>query len=389
MNISIVGMGYVGCANALLLAQHNVVSIVDIDEQKVKDFNSGILPIQDSMAAKYLDEKDLNIMATSSIFEGTKDADFIILALPTDYNESNNLYDTDVIESVINEIIVLNNTATIIIKSTINIGFTRYVREKFNYKKIIFSPEFLREGHALEDNLNPSRIIVGDQSVEARSFSALLAQGADKQDINILLTTPESAECIKLFSNSFLAMRVAFFNELDSYCLENNISAKSVIEGVSLDPRIGNYYNNPSFGYGGYCLPKDSKQLLSAFQDVPQKLIDAIVESNKARKGYLLSKILEQKPSKVGIYKLAMKEGSDNSREAAVIDIMEGLYDSGVEVLIYDLAVNKKSFPLYSYCTDLQSFLSEADVIVANRLNKDLLGFKDKVFTRDIFQSDE
>ena len=389
MNISIVGMGYVGCANALLLAQHNVVSIVDIDEQKVKDFNSGILPIQDSMAAKYLDEKDLNIMATSSIFEGTKDADFIILALPTDYNESNNLYDTDVIESVINEIIVLNNTATIIIKSTINIGFTRYVREKFNYKKIIFSPEFLREGHALEDNLNPSRIIVGDQSVEARSFSALLAQGADKQDINILLTTPESAECIKLFSNSFLAMRVAFFNELDSYCLENNISAKSVIEGVSLDPRIGNYYNNPSFGYGGYCLPKDSKQLLSAFQDVPQKLIDAIVESNTARKGYLLSKILEQKPSKVGIYKLAMKEGSDNSREAAVIDIMEGLYDSGVEVLIYDLAVNKKSFPLYSYCTDLQSFLSEADVIVANRLNKDLLGFKDKVFTRDIFQSDE
>ncbi|MDA9690417.1 nucleotide sugar dehydrogenase [Pseudomonadota bacterium] len=389
MNISVVGMGYVGCANALLLAQHNIVSIVDIDEQKVKDFNSGTLPIQDSMAAKYLDEKDLNIMATSSIIEGTKDADFIILALPTDFNESNNLYDTDVIESVINEIIILNNTATIIIKSTINIGFTRYVREKFNYKKIIFSPEFLREGHALEDNLCPSRIIVGDQSDEAKSFSALLSQGAEKQNIEILLTTPESAECIKLFSNSFLAMRVAFFNELDSYCLENNIETKSVIEGVSLDPRIGNYYNNPSFGYGGYCLPKDSKQLLSAFQDVPQKLIDAIVESNKARKDYLLAKILEKNPTKVGIYKLAMKEGSDNSREAAVIDIMEGLLASGVEVLIYDLAVNEQSFPSYSYCTDLESFLSEADVILANRLNKDLLGSKDKVFTRDLFQSDE
>jgi len=389
MNISVIGMGYVGCANALLLAQHNKVSIIDIDERKVKDFNSGILPIQDSMATKYLDEKELNVIATSSIIKGTKDADFIILALPTDFNESNNLYDTDVIESVINEIIILNNTATIIIKSTINIGFTRYVREKFNYKKIIFSPEFLREGHALEDNLNPSRIIVGDQSVEARSFSALLAQGADKQDIDILLTTPESAECIKLFSNSFLAMRVAFFNELDSYCLENNISAKSVIEGVSLDPRIGNYYNNPSFGYGGYCLPKDSKQLLSAFQDVPQKLIDAIVESNKARKGYLLSKILEQKPVKVGIYKLAMKEGSDNSREAAVIDIMEGLYDSGVEVLIYDLAVNEQSFPLYACYTNLQSFLSDSDLILANRLNEDLVKFKDKVFTRDLFQSDE
>ncbi|MDB9783543.1 nucleotide sugar dehydrogenase [Gammaproteobacteria bacterium] len=389
MKISVVGMGYVGCANAILLAQNNSVSIIDIDQQKVEDFNSGLLPIQDSMAAEYLAEKDLHIIATSSIEIGVKDADFIILALPTDFDESTNLYNTDVIESVINEIIVLNNTATIIIKSTINIGFTRYVREKFNYKKIIFSPEFLREGHALEDNLSPSRIIVGDQSNEAKSFSALLAQGAKKQNIEILLTTPESAECIKLFSNSFLAMRVAFFNELDSYCLENNIAAKSVIEGVSLDPRIGNYYNNPSFGYGGYCLPKDSKQLLSAFQDVPQKLIDAIVESNKARKGYLLAKILEKKPSKVGIYKLAMKEGSDNSREAAVIDIMEGLFTSGVQVLIYDLAVNKKSFPLYSYCTDLQSFLSEADVIVANRLNKDLLGFKDKVFTRDIFQSDE
>ena len=389
MKISVVGMGYVGCANALLLAQHNSVSIIDIDQQKVEDFNSGLLPIHDSMAAEYLAEKDLHIIATSSIEIGVKDADFIILALPTDFDESTNLYNTDVIESVINQILLLNNTATIIIKSTINIGFTRYVRAKFNYKEIIFSPEFLREGHALEDNLSPSRIIVGDNSSEAQSFSQLLLQGAKKKNIEIILTEPESAECIKLFSNSFLAMRVAFFNELDSYCLENNISAKSVVEGVSLDPRIGNYYNNPSFGYGGYCLPKDSKQLLSAFQDVPQKLIDAIVDSNDARKKYLLSKILEQNPTTVGIYTLAMKEGSDNSREAAVIDIMEGLHAAGVKILIYDLAINERSFPTYACYKDLQAFLSDSDLILANRMNNDLEGFKDKVFTRDLFQSDD
>jgi UDPglucose 6-dehydrogenase len=389
MNIAVVGMGYVGCANALLLAQHNLVSIIDISQKKIEDFKRGILPIDDSIAAQFLSKANLKIVATTSLKEGAKDADFIILALPTDFNDNTNLYDTDIIESVIKEIIAFNNTVTIIIKSTINIGFTRFVREKYNYEKIIFSPEFLREGHALEDNLNPSRIIVGDESKEAKSFSELLAHGANKASIDILHTSPESAECIKLFSNSFLAMRVAFFNELDTYCMENNIPTKSVIEGVALDPRIGNYYNNPSFGYGGYCLPKDSKQLLSAFQDVPQKLIDAIVESNQSRKDYLITKILEKKPSKVGVYKLAMKEGSDNSREAAVIDIMEGLHAEGVEVLIFDLSINKESFPLYSCYEDLSLFLLDSDLILANRLNQELASFKDKVFTRDLFQSDE
>ena len=389
MKISVVGMGYVGCANGLLLAQHNSVSIIDIDQQKVENFKKGVLPIQDSIANQFLEEKNLDIVATSSLKEGIKDAEFIILALPTDFNESTNLYDTDIIESVIKEIIDLNTRATIIIKSTINIGFTNYVRKKYEYSNIIFSPEFLREGHALEDNLKPSRIIVGDISTQAMLFSNLLLAGSLDQNTNVLHTSPESAECIKLFSNSFLAMRVAFFNELDSYCLQNNISTKSVIDGVSLDPRIGNFYNNPSFGYGGYCLPKDSKQLLSAFQDVPQKLIDAIVESNKARKDFLINKILEKQPSKVGVYKLAMKEGSDNSREAAVIDIINGLHALGIEILIYDLSINKRNFPNFLFYKDLKNFLNDSDLILANRLSNDIKKFKDKVFSRDLFQSDE
>ncbi len=389
MKIAVVGMGYVGCANALLLAQNNKVSIIDIDKKKVKNFNDGLIPIQDAAAENFLSNQDLDISSTFSLEEGIKGAHFIILALPTDFDENTNLYNTNIIESVIKDIIALNKNSIIIIKSTINIGFTQFVKEKYNYEKIIFSPEFLREGHALEDNLNPSRIIIGDQSSEAKHFSALLEQGATKKNIEIIHTTPESAECIKLFSNSFLAMRVAFFNELDSYCLENKISSESVIKGVSLDPRIGDYYNNPSFGYGGYCLPKDSKQLLSAFKDVPQKLIDAIVESNKARKDFILLKILEKSPSKVGIYKLAMKEGSDNSREAAVIDIMKGLLNAGVKVLIFDQSINQASFPSYTCYQDLNLFLEDADLILANRLHNDLMSVQHKVFTRDLFQSDE
>ncbi len=389
IKIAVVGMGYVGCANALLLAQNNKVSIIDIDKKKVKNFNDGIIPIQDATAEEFLSNQDLDISSTFSLEKGIKDAHFIILALPTDFDESTNLYNTNIIESVIKDIIAFNKDSTIIIKSTINIGFTKYVKEKYHYEKIIFSPEFLREGHALEDNLNPSRIIIGDQSSEAKHFSSLLEQGASKKMIEIIHTSPESAECIKLFSNSFLAMRVAFFNELDSYCLENKISSESVIKGVSLDPRIGDYYNNPSFGYGGYCLPKDSKQLLSAFKDVPQKLIDAIVESNKARKDFILLKILEKSPSKVGIYKLAMKEGSDNSREAAVIDIMKGLLNAGVKVLIFDQSINQTSFPSYTCYQDLNLFLEDADLILANRLHNDLMSVQHKVFTRDLFQSDE
>lgn len=387
--IAVVGMGYVGCANALLLAQKNEVSIIDIDKKKVENFNNGLLPIKDELAENFLSNQNLHITSTFSLNEGIKDARFIILALPTDFNELTNLYDTKIIESVINDIIAHNNEATIIIKSTINIGFTRYVKEKYNYQDIIFSPEFLREGHALEDNLNPSRIIIGDQSSEAKYFSSLLKEGARKKNIEIIHTTSESAECIKLFSNSFLAMRVAFFNELDSYCLENNISPESVIKGVSLDPRIGDYYNNPSFGYGGYCLPKDSKQLLSAFKDVPQKLIDAIVDSNKARKDFIILKILEKSPSTVGIYKLAMKEGSDNAREAAVIDIMKGLHNAGVEVLIYDQHVEQSSFPSYIFYKHLESFQEDSDLILANRLSNNLRKVQHKVFTRDLFHSDE
>ena len=386
MKIVVVGMGYVGCANALLLSKNHEVVIVDIDLQKVKSFNEGNLPIKDSMAEEFFANNDLNITASHNLESSIDGAEYVILALPTNFNDKTNLYDTSAIEEVVSQIIASSNHPTIIIKSTINIGFTNQIRKNFSSQNIIFSPEFLREGFALHDNLNPSRIIVGDVNSKAQEFADLLAEGASIEHPEILLMSSEAAECVKLFSNTYLAMRVSFFNELDSYCFENEISTQSVISGVSLDPRIGNYYNNPSFGYGGYCLPKDSKQLLSAFEEVPQKLIDAIVESNKSRKNFLSSKILDLKPKVVGIYSLSMKKDSDNARESAVIDILDNLLLSNIELIIFE-----PHHPLqesYNYIEDFEEFAEKADIIIANRISDELAPYKEKVFTRDIFNKD-
>ena len=386
MKIAVVGMGYVGCANALLLSQHHEVVIVDIDCEKVQLFNTGKLPIKDSIAENFFAQNNLNLSASNDLHKSIEGAEYIILALPTNFNDNTNLYDTTAIEDVVAKITSLVDSSVIIIKSTINIGFTNYIRKKFSSQDIIFSPEFLREGHALYDNLHPSRIIVGDITSKAREFANLLVEGANEENPEVLLISPEAAECVKLFSNTYLAMRVSFFNELDSYCYENNISTKSVINGVSLDPRIGDYYNNPSFGYGGYCLPKDSKQLLSAFKEVPQKLIDAIVESNKSRKDFLSSKILDLKPKLVGIYSLSMKKGSDNARESAVMDLINTLINENIELIIFE-PNELKEYDL-NYVDDFDEFVERADLIIANRLSDDLAPYENKVFTRDIFNKD-
>ncbi len=386
MKIVVVGMGYVGCANALLLSQNHEVIIVDVDLKKVQSFNEGNLPIKDSIADDFFSNNELNLSASHNLESSITGAEYVILALPTNFNEKTNLYDTSAIEEVVSQIIASRNHPTIIIKSTINIGFTNKIRKKFSSQNIIFSPEFLREGFALHDNLNPSRIIVGDINSNAQKFADLLAEGALMKNPQILLMSPEAAECVKLFSNTYLAMRVAFFNELDSYCFENEISTESVINGVSLDPRIGNYYNNPSFGYGGYCLPKDSKQLLSAFEEVPQKLIDAIVESNKSRKNFLSSKILDLKPKVVGIYSLSMKKDSDNARESAVIDILDDLLQSNIEIIIFE--PHHQHQDSYNYIENFEEFAEKADLIIANRISDELTPYKAKVFTRDIFNQD-
>ena len=386
MKIAVVGMGYVGCANALLLSQNHEVIAIDVDLEKVLLFNSGKLPIKDKIAQDFYEKHDLNISASDDLENSISGCEIVVLALPTNFDEATNLYDTSSIEDVVSKIIALNNAATIIIKSTINIGFTKHIRDKFSNENIIFSPEFLREGHALYDNLNPSRVIVGDTNDKARKFADLLIEGASNKDAAVLLMQPEAAECVKLFSNTYLAMRVAFFNELDSYCHENNISTKSVINGVSLDPRIGNYYNNPSFGYGGYCLPKDSKQLLSAFKEVPQKLIDAIVDSNLSRKDFLTSKILELNPKVVGIYSLSMKKDSDNARESAVLDILQNLIHFGVELVVFE--PNQPKINNLNYIDCFEDFAEKSDLILANRISDELLPYEDKVFSRDIFNQD-
>ena len=386
MKIAVIGMGYVGCANALLLSQNHEVIAIDVDHEKVLLFNSGKLPIKDKIAQDFYAKRDLDISASSDLENSLSGCEMVVLALPTNFDESTNLYDTTSIEDVVSKIIAFNNSAIIIIKSTINIGFTKYIRDKFSSENIIFSPEFLREGHALYDNLNPSRVIVGDTNDKAKKFANLLIEGASNKDAEVLLMQPEAAECVKLFSNTYLAMRVAFFNELDSYCHENNISTKSVINGVSLDPRIGHYYNNPSFGYGGYCLPKDSKQLLSAFKEVPQKLIDAIVDSNLSRKDFLTSKILELNPKVVGIYSLSMKKDSDNARESAVLDILQSLIHFGVELVVFE--PNQPKINNLNYIDCFEDFAEKSDLILANRISDELLPYEDKVFSRDIFNQD-
>lgn len=388
-NICVVGMGYVGCANALLLAQNNNVVIVDICEEKVKNFNQKILPVRDPLGEEFLKNESLNITASTDLGDSSKDADYIVLALPTDYDEKTKEFNTSILDEVIEFLLKENRNAFIVIKSTIPIGYITNIRKKFSTKRIIFSPEFLREGHALKDNLYPSRIVVGDYSEEAKDFSKLLKEGSKNKDVRIHTISSTAAECVKLFSNTYLAMRVAYFNELDSFCMSKNINVKEVVEGVSGDLRIGSHYNNPSFGYGGYCLPKDTKQILENFSDIPQNLISAVVESNQTRKILLAKEILKLNPSNVGIYKLAMKSGSDNCRDSAVFDIIDVLQKNNTNIFVFDPEIKKEDLADISLITDIDEFISKSDLIIANRFDAELSNCKEKVFTRDIFGTDD